>query len=394
MANPTIHTRCLVCEKEVIKGDRRAFHPPAINNCVAREFFTRFVKPSYVFPPNDDDSILLFVCRRPCFTKLEQGACRVTAVESIIRELSGSPNATLALSRLPAGGVNSEPQSQTRALSGSGESVRQRISESHSEIPLSGAKTTTSMSTSVAGTLTSACSVAASQAVPGPTQPPPVSSNHARVRGTSSATSLLGKRRLHGGSGPRTILPKRLRVADPLIVFTPLLGPNAGVAIYPHPQAKEAFQMPGRDVALVADKPAPLGSLLQNGLHQLTAAAASLVPRALPLPPAQVSCSGPQAKEGGQMSGRASATAQHIPQGAVLQPSTTATASSRQSGADSAVLVHTCLISRLPYIPRCFFCFFLHRVKTRCKLESQGMEPGNDAIGTLYCLVAYQPLLE
>lgn len=393
MANPTVHNRCLVCEKEVVAGVRRAFHPPAPNNCVAREFFTRFVKPSYVFPPNDDDSILLFVCRKPCFTRLEQGACRVTAVESIIRELTGSPDATLVLSsvhRPGSVGANSEPQTRTRTLSEAEEPGRKNTSESRSEI------TTTS------------------QTVPGPSQCPPVSSKRAVARSDTSSTSLLGKRRLHGGSGPRAIKPKQLKIADPLILFTPLLGPNAGVAIYPNPpadttshlipgrniplvaakptiypipQANEASRLiPGRDIPLVAAKPTRLGSPSRDGVRQSMTAALQLA----------LSCPGPQAKEGAPTSGRevasatanhilqmamlqpsitgreiTSATTNHIPQVATLQPSiagkevtsaranhvpqgttlqlpTAATASSRRSGAQSVcgpVLVHTCLIS-------------------------------------------------
>ena len=40
----------------------------------------------------------LFVCKAPCFAKLEQGMSKVIAVEKIIRDLHGPTGATLALS--------------------------------------------------------------------------------------------------------------------------------------------------------------------------------------------------------------------------------------------------------------------------------------------------------
>ncbi len=78
---------------------RRTIHQPGSGSTShgVREFFVRFVKPSFVFPAPSDGK-LLFVCKKPCFAKLEQGMSKVTAVENIIRELHGPAGATISLS--------------------------------------------------------------------------------------------------------------------------------------------------------------------------------------------------------------------------------------------------------------------------------------------------------
>ena len=50
----------------------------------------------------------LFVCKAPCFAKLEQGMSKVIAVEKIIRDLHGPTGATLAL---PEAGMTLSPAS-------------------------------------------------------------------------------------------------------------------------------------------------------------------------------------------------------------------------------------------------------------------------------------------
>ena len=58
--------RCLVCGKELLPYKRRVLCPV----CHAgQDFFLRFVKPSFVFPSDEKP---LFLCRHPCFAKLEQ----------------------------------------------------------------------------------------------------------------------------------------------------------------------------------------------------------------------------------------------------------------------------------------------------------------------------------
>ena len=83
--------RCLVCGKELLPYKRRVLCPV----CHAgQDFFLRFVKPSFVFPSDEKP---LFLCRHPCFAKLEQAMNKVNAVEKIIRDLHGPVGATLAL---------------------------------------------------------------------------------------------------------------------------------------------------------------------------------------------------------------------------------------------------------------------------------------------------------
>ena len=83
--------RCLVCGKELLPYKRRVLYP---GFHARQDFFLRFVKPSFVFP---SDGKPLFLCKQPCFAKLEQAMNKVSAVEKIIRDLHGPVGATLAL---------------------------------------------------------------------------------------------------------------------------------------------------------------------------------------------------------------------------------------------------------------------------------------------------------
>ena len=83
--------RCLVCGKELLPYKRRILYP---GFHAGQDFFLRFVKPSFVFP---SDGKPLFLCKQPCFAKLEQAMNKVSAVEKIIRDLHGPVGATLAL---------------------------------------------------------------------------------------------------------------------------------------------------------------------------------------------------------------------------------------------------------------------------------------------------------
>ena len=82
--------RCVRCGKEVLPLSR-TIHPLSTGCSGVRAFFIQFVKPSFVFPgPGNGKS--LFVYKKPCFTKLEQGMSKVSAVENIIRELHTVPD--------------------------------------------------------------------------------------------------------------------------------------------------------------------------------------------------------------------------------------------------------------------------------------------------------------
>ena len=83
--------RCLVCGKELLPYKRRVLY---LGCHAGRDFFLRFVEPSFVFPSNGKP---LFLCRHPCFAKLERAMNKVSAVEKIIRNLHGPVGATLAL---------------------------------------------------------------------------------------------------------------------------------------------------------------------------------------------------------------------------------------------------------------------------------------------------------
>ena len=93
LARETVADRCLVCGKVAPPLSRRTIHAPLSGSHGIQEFFVRFVKPGFAFP----DGQWLFVCKKPCFSKLEQGMNKVSAVENILRDLRGPADATLTL---------------------------------------------------------------------------------------------------------------------------------------------------------------------------------------------------------------------------------------------------------------------------------------------------------
>ena len=179
--------RCLVCGRVAPPLSRRTIHPPLSGSHGIREFFVRFVKPGFAFP----DGQSLFVCKKPCFSKLEQGMNKVSAVEKILRDLRGPADATLLLSvATETRVVFANACTQTKPVSVTESS--QSIAEMHLK---RGASTTTA--TAIATKRQKASS-----------------SSSIRESFPSTPVSMLGKHRLHGGSQPSRA--KRFRALKPV----------------------------------------------------------------------------------------------------------------------------------------------------------------------------------
>jgi hypothetical protein len=185
--------RCLVCRKEIPPLFQKTIHPPLLTSHGIR---IRFVKPGFVFPgPSDGQT--LFVCKKPCFSKLEQGMSKVTAVETIVRDLRGpADDASLSLSGVkgPAGSANRT-------------AVYANACTQTEPVPVESLQTTSvTFGKRRAATETATASIGKKQK----------QSSGSSVRESSPSTpvSLLGKRRL--GGCPQASRAKRCKALDPV----------------------------------------------------------------------------------------------------------------------------------------------------------------------------------
>ncbi len=190
--------RCLVCGKPAPPMARRMIHPPSPSNRAARNFYSRFINPSFVFPESMSLEVALYACKKPCYAKMESAMSKVVATESIITELCGpTVDATLSLcagTRRPGGA----------ALTGTSDSSTQ------TEI----AAVTPLVRREVPDT-------SSSDSVPSQHRTP-FSKRRATIgqatRREARTTSLLGKHKLPAAESV-TSRAKRLKVLPPVLLF-------------------------------------------------------------------------------------------------------------------------------------------------------------------------------
>ena len=74
---------CLVCGGDTAPKGRVSFWPLSEKNSRAHAFFCKFINASYTFSGTGH----LYICKQPCFAKLQQASEKLESVISIISEL-------------------------------------------------------------------------------------------------------------------------------------------------------------------------------------------------------------------------------------------------------------------------------------------------------------------
>ena len=77
---------CVLCHKPTAAGLRSILHPKSQNNTEQRRFFVNFVSPGYQWPVGQGGPTL-YVCRRTCQIKLQQGVIKAADLKKIVNEL-------------------------------------------------------------------------------------------------------------------------------------------------------------------------------------------------------------------------------------------------------------------------------------------------------------------
>ena len=77
---------CVLCHKPTAAGLRSVLHPESRSNNELRRFFVNFVSPGYQWPMAQGGPTL-YVCRRTCQAKLQQGVAKANDLKKIVNEL-------------------------------------------------------------------------------------------------------------------------------------------------------------------------------------------------------------------------------------------------------------------------------------------------------------------
>ena len=77
---------CVLCHKPTAAGLRSVLHPESRSNNEQRQFFVNFVSPGYQWPVGQGGPTL-YMCRRTCQAKLQQGVVKANDLKKIVNEL-------------------------------------------------------------------------------------------------------------------------------------------------------------------------------------------------------------------------------------------------------------------------------------------------------------------
>ena len=77
---------CLLCHKPTAAGLRSVIHPESTSNAEQRRFFVNFVSQGYQWPVGRDGPSL-YMCRRSCQAKIQQGVAKAADLKKIVNEL-------------------------------------------------------------------------------------------------------------------------------------------------------------------------------------------------------------------------------------------------------------------------------------------------------------------
>ena len=92
MADMAYHS-CLVCGEHTSPKGRVVFWPLSEKNSRAHTFFCKLINGSYSFSGTDP----LYVCKQPCFTRLQQASDKLESIVSELKAKNGRVGDTAAI---------------------------------------------------------------------------------------------------------------------------------------------------------------------------------------------------------------------------------------------------------------------------------------------------------